>query len=111
VEAPLMRTGFNLDACMTADAMHRADMETASATMLSVLQGKMGAPPKLRWSRDVGGWGKRSPESDRRIAQLFAIERAIEGRRTSRDSCQRCGARGDAGCGHAPVVGGRLVAL
>jgi hypothetical protein len=88
-----MRTGFNLDACMTADAMHRADMETASATMLSVLR------------------GKRSPESDRRIAQLFAIERAIEGRRTSRDSCPRCGARGDAGCGHAPVVGGRLVAL
>jgi hypothetical protein len=106
-----MRIGYTLDACMTADAMHRADMETASATMLSVLRGDMQSPPKLRWSRDVGGWGARSAESTRRVAQLFAIERAIEGRRTSRDCCPRCGARGDAGCGHAPVVGGRLVAL
>jgi len=96
---------------MAADALHRANMEEAGATMLAVLQGKMRSPDNLRWARDGGGWGKRAPESDRRVAQLFAIERAIEGRRTSRDVCPRCGARGDAGCGHTPINGGRLVAL
>lgn len=29
----------------------------------------------------------------------------------SRDPCPRCGARGDFPCGHAPVSGGRLLAL
>jgi hypothetical protein len=105
-----MRTGYNLDACMTADAIHAADMETASAMMLAVLQGKMPAPARLRWSRDVGGWGQHRAESDRRVAELAAIERAIEGRRIGGDACPRCGARPGA-CNHAPVQGGRLVAL
>lgn len=106
-----MRLGYTLDACMTADALHEADMAQASATMLAVLNGTMPAPQKLRWKSDAGGWGKRQDESDRRIAQLAAVERAIEGRRTSRDACPRCAARGDYNCGHTPVVGGRLVAL
>lgn len=107
-----MRVGYNLDACMTADALYRAEMETAGALMLAVLNGRAMAPQDLRWHRQpTGGWGKRVDESDRRFAELVAIDRAIEGRRTSRDACPRCGARGDAGCGHPPIDAGRLVCL
>jgi hypothetical protein len=106
-----MRIGRTLDACMTADAIHEADMAEASATMLAVLHGELPAPRGLRWSRDAGGWGKHKPESDRRLSQLHAVERAIEARRTMRDACPRCGARGDANCGHRRVKFGRLVCL
>lgn len=105
-----MRLGYTLDACMTADAMYEADMAEASAIMLAVINGRMPAPERLRWGRDAGGWGKRSEESERRMNQLAAVERAIEGRRTGGDACQRCGARPGA-CDHPPVHGGRLVCL
>jgi hypothetical protein len=99
-----MRIGRTLDACMTADALHEADMAQASATMLAVLHGELPAPRGLRWSRDAGGWGKHQPESDRRLSQLLAVERAIEGRRTMRDACPLCAVRADIGCKHRRIA-------
>lgn len=77
-------------------------MAGASRTMREVLMGVRDAPKGLVWMYAAG-----STKPDRRIPppepETFA--------RVYRDTCPRCGARGDYGCGHAPVRGGRLVAL
>lgn len=104
-----MRLGITMDACMTADAKHRADMEHSGATMLAVLEGKMAAPNGLRWK--PGSWSARDRDASPSLMRAMDRDRMANELRTSRDVCPRCGARGDAGCGHAPVVGGRLVAL
>jgi hypothetical protein len=105
-----MRVGITQDACMTADDRHRAAMELAGATMRRVLQGEMPTPRGLRWVNTRGGYVPREtyPDVSRRAAEKAY---RVETQRTSRDACPRCGARGDAGCGHAPVKDGRLVAL
>lgn len=97
-----------IDACMSADAAHQAEMEAASATMLLVLKGEAPAPRGLRWWSGSGGWGKRTAESERRLAQLAAVERAVEARRIGGEPCPRCGARPRM-CSHTPVKNGRLV--
>jgi hypothetical protein len=104
-----MRIGHILDACMTADARHRAEMETSGGTMLAVLKGEMLAPRGLRWSG--GTWSGTSRAISYPLMRAMERDRMAELNRTDRDCCPRCGARGDAGCGHARVSGGRLVAL
>lgn len=104
-----MRIGITLDACMANDARHRAEMEHAGATMLSVLRGEMPAPRGLCWSREAGGTG------DRKLyiampSRAAERDRLAEMQRSGGDACARCGARPGA-CNHAPVFGGRLVCL
>lgn len=104
----MIRLGYATDACMTADAMHEAEMQVASAMMLEVLRGKTPAPEGLIWragNMAGRGWG-RAVDS---YANLEASERRIAELRTGGDPCPRCAAR-PGQCDHPPVIGGRLVA-
>jgi hypothetical protein len=101
-----VRLGLTMEACMTADARYRGEMEHAGQTMLAVLRGEMRAPRELRWSRRSGGEGHiRYP----RLERIWERDRMADQLRTARDNCPRCGARGDAGCGHKRTE--RLVCL
>lgn len=96
-----MRFGHTLDACMTADATHRADMELAGSTMLAVLKGELRAPQNLRWRRQTGGWGAIQSTVLARIADR---DRMADIQRSFRDPCYRCGIRADVGCSHRRVA-------
>lgn len=99
-----MRIGYTLDACMTADARHAADMATASATMLAVLHGEMPAPRGLRWQRKSGGYNQGMTRAEENWRALMDAESAVLARRTDRDACPMCAVRADIGCKHRRVA-------
>lgn len=94
----------------TEEAIYAEEMEIASALLLDAINTTRtgrnpNTPKRLIWRMRSG-----LDASNCSGANSYLFEHR-EPKKLMRDPCPRCGARGDFDCGHAPVRGGRLMAL
>lgn len=93
------------------EALYEEEMARASDALLEAMKAEQAgcpvkAPRELMWRTRSG-----LDTSNGNGGNFWLYNPEPEPERTFRDPCPRCGARGDYDCGHAPVHGGRLLAL